>query len=1149
MKKIKKLLNFIIYAIKDPERELSERLFLLLTMSSSLLMFVTVIVEIIAGEYNVSTIAFLIISILMPVLSFICLYKNKMKIAVKIFGTVFVFIIIPMIFFYNYGVKGGGGAWFIFAFLYVGLVFTGAFRNLLWLATILMACVCFYIDYVNSEVINQISKEKFYINSYIAMFLVGFTCFIMSVFQSRLLREESSRAQREKNRAEELNVSQNQFFSSMSHEIRTPINSILGLNELILREEGASAEIVRDALGIQGAGKMLLALINDILDFSKVKAGKMDIVPVEYSLGNMISEIVNMLWLRAKDKGLEFKVSVDPEVPSVLYGDEVRIKQILINLLNNSVKYTKEGSIGLHIESKQVDDKNVSLIVNVTDTGIGIKKDSIPYLFDAFKRVDEGKNRHIEGTGLGLSIVKQLVDLMDGSVTVDSIYGEGTTFTVTIEQEVMDPTGVGNLDIKNFGLVGSGAYESSFIAPSARILIVDDNEMNLEVERKLLTDTKMQIDTVQSGWDALVNTLNYRYDVILMDHLMPEMDGIECMHKIREQQGGLNKNVPVLVLTANAGSDNREIYRRAGFDGYLVKPVSGASLEEILIKHISKDKLDLKYQPVRMEDGIKTAPGYVRKVPVIISAASVADIPKSIVRDLNIAIIPFLIKTDEGIFKDDIQIGATELSRYINNGGNVTAITQDVDSYMNFFAGLLKKAHYLIHIAVSSSVNSDYKNAKEAAEAFNNVTVIDSGNMSSGAGILALIASRLVKQDIPVDGIIKDLEEVKESIQSSIVLKETGYLAGNNLISSQGYKLLNALQIRPSLRLKGNRYRIDGVWYGKIKDTYRKYIRKTFLAHNTADTDIAFITYVDVPEETLIWVCDEVLKRVHFKKIVLQQSTAAVSSICGPGTIGIFYYSKGKKSYNLGTFFNDDKNSSTDKTKCIENKDVENVNISEIPTDVEMLQDTDRKKGNWYETIDGIDGEVAIRNSGSEDAFRTVLEIFYKAIDMKTEELSNFFKEQDWKNYTIKVHALKSSSRLIGACELAAEAEALELAGKDENIDFIRSNHEAMINHFLKYKEILSDIFDDTNADTEDIFDDSNEEQEEEFDEYIIESIYESLKEGIESKDSEMIKDIFAEMENYPLPENYRKKINQMKLCFDKNDLSEMINIMESEDE
>ncbi|MCR4743874.1 MAG: DegV family EDD domain-containing protein [Lachnospiraceae bacterium] len=1164
MKKIKNFLKFIIDAIKDPERELSERLFLMLTMSYSLLMLISLIFDMNVGNHNIITFIFLLYFIINPVFVCICFYKNKAELSIRIVGTLVVIAITPMAFFYNYGVGGGGAFWFVFSFLYVGSVFTGAWRNFLWLASAVAAIVCFYIDYAAQDLCGELSRKDFYLNSFIAMFLVGFVCFVMSVFQNRLFREESKRAKRETERAEELNRSQNQFFSSMSHEIRTPINSILGLNELILREEGASDEVMKDAQGIQGAGKMLLALINDILDFSKVKAGKMDIVPVEYSLGNMISEIVNMLYLRAKDKGLEFKVSIDPNVPSVLYGDEVRIKQILINLLNNSVKYTKAGSIGLHVESENTDDKTVSLRVNVSDTGMGIKKDAIPYLFDAFKRVDQGKNRYIEGTGLGLSIVKQLVDLMGGSVTVDSVYGAGTTFTVTVKQEIVDPTGVGELDIRNFASSGSQAYESSFTAPSARILIVDDNEMNLAVEKKLLADTKMKIDTVITGQEALNNTLNYKYDVILMDHLMPEMDGIECMHNIREQEGGLNRNVPVVVLTANAGSENRELYRKAGFDGYLVKPVSGASLEEVLIRHISRDKLNIRHQAVEMDNGIKTAAGYVRKVPVVISTSSTSDIPESLVRSLNIAVIPFLIKTDEGIFKDGSQLSANELSRYIKDGGKATPMTQDVENYMDFFAEELKKAHYLIHIAASSSMNNDYQKAKEASEAFDNVSVIDSGSMSSGTGILALIAGRLVKQDIPADGIIKELEEVKETIQCSFVLDRTDYLYRNGIISKRTHNLLSALQLHPSIRVNNNQSGISSIWFRKMKDAYRKYIRRAFSADTAPDTDIVFITYVDVAEETLLWFRDEVLKRVPFKKIVLQQATAAIASVYGQGAIGILYYSKGKKSYNLESFLINEEKSFKEKSEDFKKEIEETSDMSGSLMAEESPSDTEQKKLNWYETIKGIDGETAIKNSGSEDAFRTVLEIFYKAIDTKAEELKNFFNEEDWKNYTIKVHALKSSSRLIGAIELGSEAEALEFAGKDEKIDFIRENHERMIAHLLGYREALSEIFEDMsdeaaeeeNSETEETNSEECTEEksadenngEEEFDEFIMESVFESVKEGADSGDSEMLRDIFSEMDDYPLPEIHRKKIDRMKACFENNDMEGMLSIMEEKE-
>ena len=255
----------------------------------------------------------------------------------------------------------------------------------------------------------------------------------------------------------------------------------------------------------------------------------MDIVPTNYSIASLISEIVNMIMLRAQDKGLEFNVELDPSIPSELYGDEVRIKQILINLLNNAVKYTREGSVTLHVEKESAEEGYVILIFTIEDTGLGIKQDVIPHLFDAFQRVDEDKNVGIEGTGLGLSIVKQLVDLMGGTITVDSVYTQGSTFTVALKQKVIRGDAVGSIDIKEYDNRGfSGEYKPGFTAPDARILIVDDNEMNLIVESKLLDGTLISVDTARSGKEALNLTLSEHYDLILMDHLMPEMDGIEC---------------------------------------------------------------------------------------------------------------------------------------------------------------------------------------------------------------------------------------------------------------------------------------------------------------------------------------------------------------------------------------------------------------------------------------------------------------------------------------------------------------------------------------------------------------------------------------------------------------------------------------------
>ncbi|MBO7353078.1 MAG: fatty acid-binding protein DegV, partial [Lachnospiraceae bacterium] len=492
---IKRLIGFIRKEVNNPERDISERVFLIFSCISVLAVIIALIGDLLIGE-DIREIAMLIaIIVFVPLVTFTCLYKNKIRLAIRLIVTCLVFAIMPALFFCGGGLSGGGVLWFIFSFTYVGLVVSGKWRTVMLVLIMILSFGCYFAAYFYPETVGAHSRELFFIDNYISLILVGLVCFFMGWSQNRLYKAENARAKKEAERAEELTRAQNRFFSSMSHEIRTPINSILGLNELILRDQSSSEEVLKDAAGIQGAGKMLLALINDILDFSKIEAGSMDIVPVDYRVDNLLSEIVNMIWLKAHDKGLKFDVSVDPKVPSVLYGDEVRIKQIIINLLNNAVKYTNEGRIELHIESEIKEDNNAMLLISVSDTGMGIKKEVIPHLFDAFRRMDEEKNRYIEGTGLGLSIVKQLVELMGGSVAVNSVYGEGTTFTVTIKQGISDGALIGELNIHNQQTTKQSQYESSFKAPEARVLIVDDNEMNLEVEKRLLIDTEITVDT------------------------------------------------------------------------------------------------------------------------------------------------------------------------------------------------------------------------------------------------------------------------------------------------------------------------------------------------------------------------------------------------------------------------------------------------------------------------------------------------------------------------------------------------------------------------------------------------------------------------------------------------------------------------------
>ena len=389
----------------------------------------------------------------------------------------------------------------------------------------------------------------------------------------------------QKQRADDANKAKSLFLANMSHEIRTPINAILGMDEMVLRES-KDEEITKYAEDIRSSGKTLLAIINDILDFTKVEEGKMEIIPVQYEPGVMKNDLVNMMTDRAARKGLSFNVEFDTDIPRLLNGDEIRIKQCALNLLTNAVKYTEKGKVELKIGYEKEDDDHIVLKFEISDTGAGIKPEDMEDLFSPFTRIEEKKNRSIEGTGLGISITKRLLDLMGGELTAESEYGKGSVFSFTVRQDVLDwePVGkIGNASGRK------GAYKELFHAPDARILIVDDIKMNLTVTTKLLARTKMQIDTARSGPEAIKLAAENTYDIIFIDHLMPEMDGIETLQYMKEQE---KDPKPVyIVLTANAISGAREMYLNAGFADYITKPVEGERLERLIMGYLPAEKL------------------------------------------------------------------------------------------------------------------------------------------------------------------------------------------------------------------------------------------------------------------------------------------------------------------------------------------------------------------------------------------------------------------------------------------------------------------------------------------------------------------------------------------------------------------------------
>ena len=456
--------------------------------------------------------------------------------------------------------------------------------------------------------------------SLVIFVLVTYFC-TSSYFNRVKAARYAEEVKKAKDEAEKANAAKSDFLANMSHEIRTPINAVLGMNEMILRESD-DANVREYAGKAHNAGKTLLNLINDILDLSKIEAGKMEIVNDVYYLSSVLNNVVNMMRVKAEEKKLDFLVEVDENIPDLLMGDDTRISQVIINILNNAVKYTREGSVRLNVaQATQLPECNagaenptgvwygrtlqngdignivgcgdeIVLKISVSDTGIGIREEDMGRLFGNFERLDQKANKNVEGTGLGLSITGKMVEMMDGCIEVESVYGEGSTFTIYIPQAIEGDVMIGDFEAKFAEYVKSlNDYKETFRAPDAHILVVDDNEMNLFVVEKLLKTTEVKVSCCDSGERCLELIRQRHYDVILLDHMMPELDGVETLKRMKEMKHHLCKDTPVIALTANAIVGVREMYLADGFDDYISKPIDANELETILRKHLPEDKV------------------------------------------------------------------------------------------------------------------------------------------------------------------------------------------------------------------------------------------------------------------------------------------------------------------------------------------------------------------------------------------------------------------------------------------------------------------------------------------------------------------------------------------------------------------------------
>lgn len=395
--------------------------------------------------------------------------------------------------------------------------------------------------------------------------------------------------------AEEASRYMSEFLAKVSHEVRTPINAVLGMDEMILRES-RNRDIKKYAVDIQTAARSLHSIFNEILDSSKIQSGRMEIVPVEYNLGIMLNELVSMVSVRAAEKNLELVVDVDDSMPSVLKGDDLRIKQVAVNLLTNAVKYTHNGRVTLKADGVKKDDGIFVMHMEVNDTGIGIREEEIPKIFMPYQRIDLEKNHSIEGTGLGMGITVQLLRLMDSELHVESEYGVGSTFYFDLKQVIIDDTPMGKLELIADKRADEYNYEALFAAPDAKVLVVDDNEINRKVIKNLLKETGIQVFEANSGTECIELVKTNRYDVILLDHMMPGLDGVETLRVLRNMDDNLFRGVPIIMMTANSISGARDDYLNLGFDDYLSKPIDAKRLEKLLLKFLP-DRLITKKLP------------------------------------------------------------------------------------------------------------------------------------------------------------------------------------------------------------------------------------------------------------------------------------------------------------------------------------------------------------------------------------------------------------------------------------------------------------------------------------------------------------------------------------------------------------------------
>lgn len=888
---IEKLYKKISHMIYTREYELQERIFRVIVLVGCSLAMMGIIECILLMDVNAIIIPLIILFLVMAICLLATFKYRKIDLVAIIVGFLIILLIFPSMFFLSGGLDGGAVIWFVLGLFYIFLMFSGKKLFFFLMLSIFVDIFTYAMGYYHPELIKPMDNEAAaYLDSLFAVIIVGLAGGIILKVQMKIFHIERSISQEQQERLENISNSKNNFFASMSHEIRTPINTIIGLNEMILRESKES-EIREYAENIQSASKMLLSLVNDILDLSQMEMKRMEILPMEYKTVDLFHELIDMIQIRLKEKNLEFFVDIDESLPSVLFGDIKRINQVILNILTNAAKYTETGSVTFTAHAEPYGEHGILLKVSVIDTGTGIRKEDLDHIYDSFHRIDTKKNLKIEGSGLGLSITKQLVDMMDGEITVDSIYTKGSTFTIVLPQQVIDKTKIGSVQFLSLNRGKTSEYQQSFEAPEARILIVDDNHMNSMVESKLLAATKVTVDTARNGAECLDMTKRKYYHVILMDYMMPEMNGLQTLKQLRKQENGLCRDSAVVVLSANSAAEAGQTYLQDGFDGYLEKPIQGAALEAEILKFLPEDIIEYRLEQAEIENKAFIQKVSRKRKKIYITTDCVSDLPDNLIEKYDIGLMYLYIRTESGRFADTWEISSDNLTQYITETSSA-AVTDvvSVAEYENFFADALSQAEQVIHISMAGYVGGSYKIAVTAAQGFDHVHVIDSSQISCGEGLVVLYAARLALEGFPADIICERIEKMKKRVETRFIMPSANIFYQHGFTNKTNARICELFKLHPVLKMSQSKLNMVGVRGGKIDGAWKRFIHWHLLRRKHINTDAIFISHVGCTVEQQNLIRSEILRYIPFKQVIIQRASVTTACNSGIGTFGFAYY-------------------------------------------------------------------------------------------------------------------------------------------------------------------------------------------------------------------------------------------------------------------